>query len=55
MQGVAHRPAAQGVAEWAFAEQGFDWRRQLLGEATEGRVLLEVLKEHGGGSPVPAM
>jgi hypothetical protein len=55
MQRMADGPAAQGVAERAFAKEGVQGRRQLLCEATKGRVLLEVLKEHGGGRPIPAM
>ncbi|HEY3546563.1 MAG TPA: hypothetical protein VGK17_10780, partial [Propionicimonas sp.] len=55
MQGMADGPAAQGVTERAFAEEGVERRRQLLCEATERRVLLEVLKEHGGGRPIPAL
>jgi hypothetical protein len=55
MQRMADGPAAQGVAERALAEKCGERRRQLLSEATKGRVLLEVLEEHGGGRPISAM
>jgi hypothetical protein len=55
MQRMADGPATQRVTERAFAEKGVERRRQLLCEATKGRVLLEVLKEHCCGRPISAM